>query len=58
MVKVFENVNDGRNLYKMETYFPFEIEPEVEPIASNYAEMISSIILQTPDPRLLPDNDE
>jgi len=46
----------------METYFPFETEPEVEvgvdPLASNYADMIVSILSCTPDPRLLPDNEE
>lgn len=46
----------------MEVYFPFETEPEVEvgvdPLASNYADMIVSILSGTPDPRLLPDNDE
>jgi len=45
----------------METYFPWlsdNLEPpeiEVDPLASNYNDMVASIILQTPDPRLLPD---
>lgn len=49
----------------METYFSFadqieppEIEIGVDPLASNYADMISAIVIWTPDPRLLPDNDE
>ena len=49
----------------METYFSFadqieppEIEIGVDPLASNYETMISAIIQQVPDPRLLPDNDE
>lgn len=46
----------------METYFSFadqieppEIEIGVDPLASNYETMISAIIQQVPDPRLLPD---
>lgn len=46
----------------MEVYFPFETEPEVEvgvdPLTSSYEDMIVSILSGTPDPRLLPDNEE
>lgn len=35
-----------------------EVEVGVDPLASNYADMISAIVIWTPDPRLLPDNDE
>lgn len=35
-----------------------DVEVGVDPLASNYADMISSIIVGTPDPRLLPDNEE
>lgn len=46
----------------MEVYFPFETEPEVEvgvdPLASNYADMISAIVIWTPDPRFYEWNDD
>lgn len=35
-----------------------EVEVGVDPLASNYADMISSIIIGTPDPRLLPDTND
>lgn len=49
----------------METFFWFsdqieapDVEVGVDPLASNYADMISSIITGTPDPRLLPDTND
>ncbi len=49
----------------METVFLFadqietpDVEVGVDPLASNYADMISSIIIGTPDPRLLPDTND
>lgn len=35
-----------------------DVEVGVDPLASNYADMISSIIIGTPDPRLLPDTND
>lgn len=35
-----------------------DVEVGVDPLASNYADMISSIITGTPDPRLLPDTND
>jgi len=49
----------------METFFWFsdqieapDVEVGVDPLTSNYADMISSIIVGTPDPRLLPDTND
>ncbi len=48
----------------METVFLFadQIEPPqevwVDPLASSYEDMIVAILSGTPDPRLLPDNEE
>jgi len=47
----------------MENYFSglteqAESEVWVDPLASSYEDMIVSILSGTPDPRLLPDNEE
>lgn len=49
----------------METVFLFadqieapDVEVWVDPLASSYEDMIVSILSGTPDPRLLPDNDD
>jgi hypothetical protein len=58
MGKVLENVNDGHN---METYFAWlseYTEVWVEPLASNYEDMVTAILIKTPDPRLIPDNEQ
>lgn len=37
---------------------PIETQIGIDPLASNYGDMITSIITQTPDPRLLSDNND
>lgn len=49
----------------METFFNFadqieapDVEVGVDPLASNYADMISAIVIWTPDPRFYEWNDD
>lgn len=47
----------------METFFSFsdQIEPPDEPVqelTSNFDDMITAIVIWTPDPRLLPDTND
>lgn len=37
---------------------PIETQIGIDPLASNYGDMITSILIGTPDSRLLPDNNE
>lgn len=53
-------LNDGHN---METFYSFadQIEAPDEPpeeLTTNFQSMVSAIIQQRPDPKLLPDYDE